>query len=139
MKIIAACFLSLFAAGLAFADIIPMGKRVADNVVMVDGLTEEGKTEDGSMLVLVVDSVQGQRTVTQVLNNTPIDRGYKFNHAELYFVSADLLRKVHNNISSIDYTKQQKGLGQPPITVPSQWLVNENSHLLGRTTTYQLQ
>ncbi|MDD5227243.1 MAG: hypothetical protein PHN45_00355 [Methylococcales bacterium] len=109
-KLVSSLVLSMFVSGVAFGDIFPChsNERLLDTTVKVQGL-KNGKTANGSVLVLVVDTVSGRRTVTKVQNNVPISKGYKFNQARLFFVSAALLKEVGNNINKIDFDGNGSG------------------------------
>ncbi len=121
------------------ADVLPPGKKPLQTVLKVQGLSHNGTTKNGSQLVLVVRSVtDGSTTVTQVLNNTPISKGYKFNSALLFFVSAKLLNKANQDITAIDYSKAQDGLSEAAISVPGAEYVDSNSPLTGKTIIYKL-
>ncbi len=120
------------------ADILPPGKKTLQTVLKVQGLSQNGTTKNGSQLVLVVQFISGRTSITQVLNNTPISKGYKFNSAWLFFVSAKLLNKANQDITAIDYSKAQDGLSEAAISVPGEEYVDINSPLTSKTIIYKL-
>lgn len=165
-KLVLSLVLSLFVPALALGDIPLPGKKVVSTTLKVQGL-KNGKTANGSILVLVVDQVGGRQTITRVQNNVAISRGYKFNQARLFFVSAALLKEVGNNLKKIDFDNNEnedptssssalkavspiemmydstedvpKDLTLAPIEVPYDLWVDENSPVNSRVITYTLK
>lgn len=138
-KLVLVLMLGLFASSIAFADILPPNSKVVTTTLKVQGLNYNGKTVNGSILVLVVDTVQQERIVTRVYNNQLIDKGYKFNTARLFFVSAALLSQMSNNINNIDFSKKYVGLTVAPIEVPGQLIVDKNSPVNNRSIVYTVK
>jgi|GEM_PF-5346080 len=158
-KLVLSLVLSVFVPTLAFGDIPVPGEKVVSTTLKVQGL-KNGKTANGSVLVLVVDEVSGRQSITKVQNNVPISRGYKFNQARLFFVSAALLKEVGNNLKKInfdenssssaavvkiptymddEFTVVNQDLTVAPIEVPSDLWVDENSPVNSRVITYTVK
>lgn len=163
-KLVLALVVSVFVPTLAFGDVPNIREKVekiVSTTVKVQGL-KNGKTANGSVLVLVIDAVNGRRTVTKVQNNVSISKGYKFNQARLFFVSADLLKDVGNNITKIDFDnndsdsltsfsaatifkgnpispEMSKGFSVAPIELPPDLWVDNDSPVSSRVITYTIK
>lgn len=141
-KLVLSMILGVFVSGVAFGDIPPeppVGKKFMPRTVQVQGLVNS-KTSDKSTLVFVEESPGGGgRTVTKVLNNKPIGvQRYKFNRGRLFFVSADLLKQMGNNLNTIDYDTTQDGLSKVDIEFSNQYAesINIQSPIQRKTITY---
>jgi hypothetical protein len=162
-KLVLLIALSLFISGVAFGDIPPCswgsGQKSINTTVKVQGL-KNSKTANGSVLVLVVDPFSGHRTVTKIQNNVPISKGYKFNPARLFFVSAELLKEVGNNLNKIDFDNNENssstakiskvdftvdstavnhGLTDAGIEFPGVLCVDSNSSVSSQVITYTIK
>lgn len=156
--------LSLFVSGVAFADIPPWDyspQKFVSTTLKIQGLKSGSKTENGSTLVLVIDKVGGGRTIEKVINNKAISKGYKFNKARLFFVSAKTLKDAGNNIkkinfpdgesftanssesipilNEIDEPQDQGEIVLAPIEIPSEFWVDENSPVNSKTIIYTVK
>jgi hypothetical protein len=138
-KLILLLALTGFISSIAQADILPPGQKVIPSTLKVQGLSSTGKTADGSILVLLVRKVDGHKTVTKIQNNQLIDKGYKFNDAVLFFVSAKLLASVKNDITKIDFATTQTGLTTATIEVPAQLLADQTSPVTARAIVYTIK